>query len=129
MIDLIGHTINKVVYNEEEQTLSLTVDDNKIFLIEVEADCCSSGKFLSVDEPYDLPSKVVSEEDRQETFDRNYGDYTIYQRTLTLENGNKIYILYDNESNGYYGSSLDAYYNGERLWEFPTVVQQSSNEN
>lgn len=117
MLNLIGHTIDKVVYNAEEQTLSLTVDGDKIFLIRVEGDCCSTGKFLGVKEPWDLPSKVVSSENTSASFQD--GEYQVYEQVLTLENGNKLSILYDNESNGYYGSSLDAYYNGERLWDFP----------
>lgn len=123
MIDLIGHTLNKVEYNSEEQILSLTIDNNKVFLLRVEGDCCSTGKFLGVKEPYssDLPSKIVEAHDRSESFQD--GEYQVYETVLVLENGQKITINYDNESNGYYGSSLDAYYNGERLWEFPTEVK------
>lgn len=119
MNELIGHTLNKVVYNDEEKTLSLTIDNDKIFLIKVYADCCSSGDFLKVDEPYSLPSKIVSIEEKTAEFDSNGGSYQVYQEVVILENGEKLYILYDNDSNGYYGSSLQAYYNGEQVYEFP----------
>lgn len=121
MIDFKGHTLNKVDYNSEEQTLSLTIDNDKIFLLKVEGDCCSTGKFLGVKEPYssDLPQKIVEQTDRSESFQD--GEYQVYESILHLENGEKVTINYDNESNGYYGSSLDAYYGGERLWDFPTT--------
>lgn len=128
MIDFKGHTLDKVVYNDEEKTLSLTLDGDKIFLIKVDADCCSSGDFLRVDEPYSLPSKIVSVEDTSAQFDTNGGTYAVYQETLTLENGDKLRILYDNDSNGYYGSSLEAYYGNEKVWEFPEEVKLSEQE-
>lgn len=123
MIDFIGHTLNKVVYNSEEQTLSLTLDNDKVFLIKVEGDCCSTGKFLGVKTPYesDLPSKIVSTEETSASFQD--GEYQVYEQVLVLENGEKLTINYDNESNGYYGSSLDAYYGNERVWEFPTETE------
>lgn len=117
MLDLVGHTIDKVVYNLEEQTLSLTVDGDKVFLVKVEGDCCSTGKFLGIREPWDLPSKVVRTEETSASFQD--GEYQVYEQILHFESGGKLTILYDNESNGYYGSSLDVYYNGERLWDFP----------
>lgn len=117
MIDFIGHILNAAVYNSEEQTLSLTLDNDKIFLIKVEGDCCSTGKFLDVKEPYDLPSKIVRTEETSATF--RDGEYQVYEEVLILENGQKLTINYDNESNGYYGSSLDVYYNNEKMWDFP----------
>ena len=123
MIDLVGHTLNAVVFNSEEQTLSLTVDGDKIFLLRVEGDCCSTGKFLGVKDSYDLPAKITAQHDRSESFQD--GEYQVYETVLELENGGKITINYDNESNGYYGSTLDAYYNGERLWDFP--VEEAKN--
>ena len=125
MIDLIGHTLNKAEYNDEEQTLSLTVDNDKIFLLKVEGDCCSVGKFIgtSSDWDLDLPQKIVDSRERSESF--RDGEYKVYEETLVLENGREFKIVYDNKSNGYYGSSLDAYYNGERLREFPAVDRQT----
>lgn len=124
MIDLIGHTLNKVVFNEEEGTLSLTIDNDKMFLIKVEGDCCSVGKFIGVTSEYrlDLPSKIASEKERTESFDVDSESYQVYEQTYVLENGQEFKIVYDNMSNGYYGSSLDAYYKGEKLWDFPQEV-------
>lgn len=120
MIDLVGHTINKIEFNEDEQTVSLTVDGDKVFLIKVEGDCCSTGKLIGVSDNFclDLPKKVVGTETRNEKFETD-DFYQVYQDTLILENGQKINIVYDNRSNGYYGSSLETYYNGNQLWEFP----------
>lgn len=121
MLDFVGHTINKVVYNSEEQTLSLTVDGDKIFLIRVEGDCCSTGKFLGVQNPYNLPRKVVEQTERSESF--QHGEYQVYETTLKLDDESEIMILYDNESNGYYGSSLETYYGDKRLWDWDDVKE------
>lgn len=128
MIDLTGHILNKVVLNTEEDTLSLTVDGDKIFLIKVDADCCSSGKFLGATDDWQLglPSKITSINGRSESFkDGEYQVYQVYEDVYTLENGHEFKVTYDNESNGYYGSSLEAYYNGERLWKFPKEEAKS----
>lgn len=119
MIDLKGHILNKFSFDQEDQTLSLTLDGDKVFLIKVEGDCCSVGKFIGLTSDYrlSLPQKVVETEERSESFKE--GEYTVYEQTYVLENGEKFTITYDNESNGYYGSSLGAYYNGELLWDFP----------
>lgn len=121
MIDLIGHTLNKVAFNKDEQIISLTIDGDKVFLIKVEGDCCSSGEFIGVTSEWnlDLPSKIVELKERRESFDAGSNSYQVYEDTYTLENGKTLTITYDNMSNGYYGSSLEAYYAGERLWEFP----------
>lgn len=121
MIDLVGHILNKIDFNREEQTLSLTVDGDKVFLIKVEGDCCSIGKFIIADGNWglDLPSKIVGLKERNERFDADSEVYQVYEDTYSLENGKEFKIVYDNMSNGYYGSSLEVYYNSEKLWEFP----------
>lgn len=125
MIDLIGHVLNKADYNDEEKVLALTVDGDKVFLIKVEGECCSEGKFLGATSAYslDLPSKIVDLKERNESFDVNYGEYTVYEEIYVLENGKELKIVYDNMSNGYYGSSLGAYYNGKKMWGFPKEKQ------
>lgn len=125
MIDLIGHTLNAVAYNDEDKTLSITLDGDKIFLIKVEGDCCSVGKFISATDGWrlDLPSKIVELKERKEHFDAGSdSSYQVYEDTYVLENGKTFTILYDNMSNGYYGSSLQAYYDGKLVWKFPQAV-------
>lgn len=124
MIDLIGHVINKYEFNKKDETLSLTVDNDKVFLIKVEGDCCSTGKFIGVGDDYDLclPQRVSKVEKSSGEFSVGSDSYVVYEETLVFENGKKLNIVYDNYSNGYYGSSLDTYYDGKRLWEFPKNV-------
>lgn len=125
MIDLIGHVLNKADYNDEEKVLALTIDGDKVFLIKVEAECCSEGKFIGATSKYNLnlPSKIVGLKERSVSFDVDSDEYTVYEETYVLENGKELKIVYDNMSNGYYGSSLEAYYNGKKLWDFPEEKQ------
>lgn len=120
-LSFIGHTLNELSFNEEEKTLSLTLDGDKVFLLKVEADCCSQGKFIGLSEQYalNLPSKIVDIKEKSANFNAGDDFYQVYQETWILENGCKLNIVYDNLSNGYYGSSLDAFYGGEIMWEFP----------
>ena len=125
MIDrLVGHTLNKFEFNYEDETISITIDGDKVYLIKVDADCCSSGKFLGVGYIYDddLPSKIVScEEVNQQTDLPSDGLYQVYSHKLTLENGEQILIVYDNKSNGYYGSSLEIYYEGSKDYDLESL--------
>lgn len=124
MIDFTGHILNKYEYNEQEQTLSLTIDGDKVFLLKVEGDCCSTGKFTGVsrDWIYGLPQRIVEIKDRSESF--RGGEYQVYETTFVLENGEKFSVTFDNESNGYYGSTLESYYNDERLWSYPAEIEK-----
>lgn len=128
MIDLKGHTLNKIAFNESDQTLSLTLDESKIFLIKVEGDCCSSGKFIGTSSEYDLhlPSKIVEEESERNEMFENIGSglYQVYEKVYVLENGNKFKIVYDNESNGYYGSNLASYYDDEEVYGWKSIKQE-----
>lgn len=124
MLGLIGHVLNKVDFNEEDQTLSLTVDNDKVFLIKVNGDCCSSGKFIGASSDYDLdlPQKITGVKEREESFDA--GDvYRVYEETYTLDNGRALTIVYDNRSNGYYGSGLDVYYGEKRVRDLKEVLK------
>ncbi len=116
------HILTALSYNEDEQTISLTIDDNKIFLIKLVGDCCSEGKFIGVSDSYrfELPQKIVEVTDRKEEFQD--GEYKVSEYTLVLEDKGKIRIAYDNKSNGYYGSSLDVYYGGERVYNFSDIA-------
>lgn len=116
MIDLIGHELNAINYNEEDKTLSLTIDGDKVYLIKVEGDCCSHGKFLGISTGLGIkfPQKIVDLKERCEDFGLDGEVYRVYEDTYKLENGDSFVILYDNISNGYYGSSLEAYYQEEK---------------
>lgn len=112
MNKLKGHTLNKVVLNEDKTELILTLDDDKCYILKVHSECCSEGGFVAVTQEWlGLPQKIVNVEETKE-IDKKYTDELrqIYTKTLTLENGKKVNIVYDNISNGYYGSSLDGYY-------------------
>lgn len=121
MIDLVGHILNKAEYNGEDQSLSLTVDGDKVFLLKVEGYCCSDGKFIGVTSSFrlELPSKVIATKKETTDFDVDSDCYRVYEETLVLENGKELKIVYDNMSNGYYGSNLAAYYGGKMLYGFP----------
>lgn len=123
MINLIGHILDKAEFNEEDQTLSLTIDNDKVFLLKVEGDCCSTGKFITAGEAdwrTELPQKIVDVQERGESFSTEDVTYRVYETRLQLENGQSFNIIYDNTSNGYYGSDLDTYYKGEQIYGFPS---------
>jgi hypothetical protein len=108
---LKGHIFTSYIFSETENTLSLTIDNDKIYLIILVPDCCSNGKFLYKNEEGGFPDKVNSRITAIEGFTYDINDYyKVYSITFKLENHYDFSFVYDNTSNGYYGTNLKAYY-------------------
>lgn len=127
MKKLIGRTIKKVSINPKTDVLTIVTND-KTFFYGVEGDCCSESYFYEiygVDKIVGKEVKSVEEldldvEDGTEGYGTTYPDsiqaYGIkisvedsmqeIKDGVSVEVSNSMFIVFRNNSNGYYGGSI-----------------------
>ena len=115
---LVGKTVTKVELADDQQAIRFTVAGNdKPVVAYADGDCCSYTWIESLDAPENLLGTVQSVEDidmpdrgqtKENTQKKEYNpEYlAFYGCKITTDKGHCV-IDYRNESNGYYGGSLE----------------------
>lgn len=111
---MVGRGIATFEIAGDRESVTFTMDEGKPVRLEVSADCCSSTWIESVDDPGALRGRVLAVEEvempdlgnvdgvhRKDCYQVAY-----YGLKITTENGRAL-IDYRNDSNGYYGGSLE----------------------
>lgn len=104
--ELAGVTIDKVEHDGER--LWLRLSDGRTATFEVEGDCCSRSWIDNVNSLSDGGATFLEYVDGGHTGSENQDDGLLqfYKSTIRTSKGD-IDIEYRNESNGYYGGSLE----------------------
>jgi len=103
--ELKNHTL--VSLNAE-----VIVTDKGTFTLYHEQDCCESVGPVEIvgDVNAMLNQKVVLAEEDANSEELNYGSKTTTIFTIRCENGMKVKIVWEGESNGYYSESVSVKY-------------------
>jgi hypothetical protein len=110
---LIGETILEVIISDDKDEITFITDKGRLRYLAY-GDCCSQSWIETTDPIEDLIGQKIiyteeHEMDELDELDVEYGNVVrVYQDTLKTE---KISwnIEYRNESNGFYGGSLELY--------------------
>jgi hypothetical protein len=107
----IGKSIASFDWTQDSITIRFT-DGNEI-TGEAFGDCCSTTWLESIDLPANISGTLVSIEDigmpDQPYDEKDYECLQFYGVKITTSKGSAV-IDYRNESNGYYGGSIDWYW-------------------
>lgn len=109
---LIGKTIVEMKIADDNQALLFVTADGEKLVARVDADCCSHTWIESVEMPaLGLPFAIagVSDLDMGKDDEWDEGEYNLtqfYGAKIVTDKGDMV-IDYRNESNGYYGGSMN----------------------
>lgn len=116
---LVGRAVVAVYLKEGGSAIRFDLDESETVVATVFGDCCSSTWIESLDAPDALIGTVISVEDidmpdlgtgAEQTQDKDRAGsaecISYYGCKITTDNGSCV-IDYRNESNGYYGGSLE----------------------
>jgi hypothetical protein len=103
-------TETKASQYSEDRLITFHCDDGD-YVFRCEGDCCSSTYINSIDGPQkgrvlDVLEPEWDDKDGR-TWDEENGEKKFYKVTLAIEGAGHLDIEYRNESNGYYGGSLE----------------------
>ncbi len=98
-------------YSEAADTITFHCA-NGDYLFEAEGDCCSQTFIESVEGPQagvilDVLEPHWGEDDADRYREEKDGEMKFYKATLVLEGAGHLDVEYRNESNGYYGGTLE----------------------
>jgi hypothetical protein len=108
---LIGKKLLKVFLSEDKETIKFEVEENYPIYAVTDADCCSSTWVEDIESPSHVLGGIVTavedlELDQDPVEDDEYEHLQFYGTKIVTDKGSFV-IDYRNESNGYYGGSLD----------------------
>lgn len=118
---IVGRVLRSVEVSDEKTTLTLTFDDGSINRYVAYGDCCSETWIEYLTVPSDVNGATITEvptdyvDGREATEDERaaslaHHDWievlTVYQSSIKTDRG-EIIVEYRNDSNGYYGGSLN----------------------
>ena len=106
---LIGNTVTGIQLTEEKDSIRFLTEEGTDISADVLGDCCSTSWIEAIESPAKgFPAKVLSVENlfyEDQTEDAEIKNYGLHIKTTSGD----MLIEYRNESNGYYGGSLDFY--------------------
>ena len=107
---LVGKKVTAVYVADDKHAIRFDVEGADPIIAKVDADCCSHTWIEYVETPENLLGTVTAVEDLdmpQKDYDtQKYDCLTFYGCKLSTEKGSCL-LDYRNESNGYYGGSLE----------------------
>lgn len=107
---LIGKKIKAVHLDDDKESISFETEDGESIVARCDGDCCSRTWIEHIEGmDYLIGATVANVEDIEMNREPTDADYTYtqyYGCRITTDKGHCI-IDYRNESNGYYGGSLD----------------------
>lgn len=125
---LIGKTIVEMKIADDNQALLFVTSEGENLVARVDAECCSQTWIESVELPaLGLPF-TISEVDSLELnsdMDTRDGELQFYGAKIVTDKGDMV-IDYRNESNGYYGGSIN--WPGDRYFYGGVYEQNVSKE-
>jgi hypothetical protein len=122
---LIGKEILDVVKTNEG--IAILFPDNTAALFDVFGDCCSHSWVEDINKPYDVQGAKITKFEDKQLFSRNIhgGERRYYSMDIETTEGT-ISVEFRNDSNGYYGGSLE--YRGiVKVEEEPTSKEPHEN--
>jgi hypothetical protein len=106
----VGRKLAAVLLDEDKEHLALYFQDGGVWKFRTDGDCCSHTWIEHVTVPDDIDGATfLGAEDSDTVTEDNHPEHDclqIYKTTFQTDRGGVV-VEYRNESNGYYGGSLE----------------------